>query len=126
LYAGAQNPLIIIRQNDDAVMELRVIKANKMPVGGNWGRENEERNFETQTIILDDRRVACYIFSDGYQDQFGGKDNKKFTRKRLYTLLTEISVLPFEAQKEKLATNLETWKLREQQVDDILVIGFEV
>jgi ligand-binding sensor domain-containing protein/serine phosphatase RsbU (regulator of sigma subunit) len=126
LYAGAQNPLIVIRQNPDATHTFEEIKANKTPVGGSWGKNNEDRNFDTQTIVLDDRKIVCYIFSDGFQDQFGGEFNKKFTKKRLYALLDEIYCLPFEEQKEKLENSLTTWQQKEQQLDDILVLGFSV
>jgi hypothetical protein len=72
------------------------------------------------------------MFSDGYQDQIGGPDNRKFMRKNLRTLLFDIHQLPFAEQKEILDTTIENWRQRPGhpngemfQMDDIMVIGFK-
>jgi serine phosphatase RsbU (regulator of sigma subunit) len=63
------------------------------------------------------------LFSDGYADQFGGPENKKFFTKRFEQLLTDISGYPVDEQKEILKNTLYDWMGQNGQVDDILVIG---
>ena len=64
-----------------------------------------------------------YIFSDGIIDQFGGKHGKKFLTKRFKQLLFEISPLAMKEQKDIIKKSLDDWKLENEQVDDILVMG---
>ena len=66
-----------------------------------------------------------YLFSDGYADQFGGTENKKFMYRRFRYLLLTIHKFPVEDQKAILEENFRTWIGRNEQVDDILVIGFK-
>ena len=67
-----------------------------------------------------------YIFSDGYEDQFGGPDHRKLMRKNLKKLLLQIHKLPMAEQKQFLDKTIEEWKGDLPQVDDILIIGFSV
>jgi serine phosphatase RsbU (regulator of sigma subunit) len=64
-----------------------------------------------------------YLFSDGYRDQFGGKDNTKFMSKKFNQLLLDIHHLPLHTQKEKLEKTIEEWRGERAQTDDILVMG---
>jgi serine phosphatase RsbU (regulator of sigma subunit) len=66
------------------------------------------------------------MFSDGYADQFGGPDGKKFKSSNLRELLLEISNLPMHEQKVRLNETIEAWKGINEQVDDILVIGIKI
>jgi serine phosphatase RsbU (regulator of sigma subunit) len=65
-----------------------------------------------------------YIFSDGYVDQFGGPENKKFMYRRFRYLLLTIHRFPVNDQKSILDENIRTWLGRNIQIDDIMVIGF--
>jgi ligand-binding sensor domain-containing protein/serine phosphatase RsbU (regulator of sigma subunit) len=113
-FAGAYNPLILIR--DDEVI---VYKADRMPVGFHFG---EMPPFTTQKINL--LKGDCiYLFSDGYADQFGGPEGKKFMSLTLRNLLLELSPLPMSEQKIRLNETIENWKGINEQVDDILLIG---
>ncbi|HEX2977057.1 MAG TPA: SpoIIE family protein phosphatase [Bacteroidales bacterium] len=69
---------------------------------------------------------SFYLFSDGFADQFGGPDNKKFMNRRFEELLREISGLPVEMQKKALSETLTAWMGENEQVDDILVIGIKI
>jgi serine phosphatase RsbU (regulator of sigma subunit) len=140
-YAGANNPLFIVRKNPDIMEEwtngritqeifetedekgcaLISIKADKMPIG----IYAETRPFESVTIQLLPGDTL-FNFSDGYVDQFGGPKNQKFLTKRFKKLLTNITSLPFEEQYEKLDSAIEDWKSGYEQIDDILVIGYKV
>jgi serine phosphatase RsbU (regulator of sigma subunit) len=115
-YAGANNPLWIIRA-DASLVE---IKADKFPIGAFIGEEL--RQFTNQTIQLQPGDTV-YIFSDGYADQFGGEKGKKFKYKQLQQLLISIHNRPPEEQKAILDTTIEKWKGSLEQVDDILVMG---
>lgn len=116
-FAGANNPLIHIRNN-----ELNHIKSDKMPIGIHM-RANEP--FTTQTLEL--RPGDCiYTFSDGYADQFGGPDQRKFMIKNLKDLLLEIHQLPMTEQRERLHKNLLDWHGTSPRIDDIVVMGVRI
>ena len=75
-----------------------------------------------------DNQTAYYMCSDGYQDQFGGENNKKFMRKNLKNLLQVIHKFPFKEQKEILENTFVEWKEvgNASQIDDVLVMGFKI
>jgi serine phosphatase RsbU (regulator of sigma subunit) len=62
------------------------------------------------------------MFSDGYQDQFGGPKGKKFMVKKLNKLFVEIAALPLTEQVKILKSTFEKWKGNEEQVDDVLIL----
>jgi len=117
-YAGANNPLCLVR--DGVMIEY---KADKMPVG--IYVSGKERDFTNHLIPLKNGDML-YIFSDGYHDQFGGKDNSKFKSKPFKQLLTTLSELPLARQKELLIETHDQWKGNGNQLDDILVIGIRI
>jgi serine phosphatase RsbU (regulator of sigma subunit) len=65
------------------------------------------------------------MLSDGFQDQFGGEDNKKYLKKKMREFLLKISHLPLQEQKLKVQQELEDWKGDKAQTDDILVVGIK-
>ena len=69
---------------------------------------------------------TLYMFSDGYQDQFGGKKGKKFMIKRFKELLLSIQDKDMQEQKEIIHKTITDWKGDLPQVDDICVIGIRV
>ncbi len=116
-FAGANNPLIYIRDN-----ELTHVKSDKMPIGIHV-RANEP--FTTHTLEL--KPGDCiYTFSDGYADQFGGPEQRKFMTKNLKDLLLEIHNLPMTEQKEKLHKTLLDWHGDSPRIDDIVVMGVRI
>lgn len=116
-FAGAKNSLLYIQNQ-----ELKFIKGDKTPIGGE--QRETERKFTKHQIKLD-RSTAIYLFSDGIQDQFGGKDNRKFSPKQLRELLLKNHQKPISEQKEILEQTIEKWRQegREAQIDDMLLIG---
>lgn len=120
-YAGAFNPLYIIRNN-----ELIVLEADRKPVGW-WVYSDVEsqRLFSRQEIQLK-KGDMLYSSSDGYMDQFGGEKGKKFSKKRFKDLLLSINDKTMEEQNNMLHETFEQWKGEEEQVDDICVIGVRV
>lgn len=113
-FAGAFFPLYLIRDNS-----LIEIKGDKIIIGMNpdgISYINHELDLMNNDIL--------YIFSDGYVDQFGGSDNKKFMYRRFRYLLMTIHRFPVDDQKAILDENIKTWMGRNDQIDDIMVIGF--
>ncbi len=119
-FAGAKNPLLYIQNN-----EIIQLKADKMPIGGE--QTEAERVFTKQTINLD-QSTTVYLFSDGYQDQFGGTANKKFMIANMRNLFLQIYQQPMHTQKEILDHTINEWIKagKEEQIDDILVIGLRL
>lgn len=117
-YSGAFNPLYLIRNG-----ELHVFKANKFPVGSFIGDELKE--FQSIEIDLFEGD-QLYLFSDGFNDQFGGPKNKKIMPRRFKDILLENHQLPMKLQQFKLETFFEEWKGSNDQVDDILVMGIKI
>ncbi len=115
-FAGANNPLYYIR---DGV--LTEIKGDKMPVAIHVRMDPFTRH--TITLAEDDH---FYIFSDGYADQFGGPNGKKFKYKALKELLVTIHRRPMSEQKKILDETFEKWKGEMEQIDDVVIIGFKV
>ncbi|MFZ5940493.1 MAG: YfiR/HmsC family protein [Bacteroidota bacterium] len=112
-YAGANNPLYLIRNG-----ELTEYKADKMPVA-----VHEIMNdFSLNEIDLQ-KGDTFYTFSDGYCDQFGGPQQKKFLSKNFRKVLLEIQDLTMYEQGVKLNEIFEDYKKDVEQVDDVLVIG---
>ncbi len=122
-YAGAKNQLIYIKNG-----ELHELKADKLPIGG--AQKEKERTFTKHTISINTPTIF-YVFSDGFQDQFGGPEGRKFMIKYMKELLLEIHTKPMEEQRNLLKHAIEDWMLYhphepQRQIDDILVIGFQV
>ncbi|MFZ5552091.1 MAG: tetratricopeptide repeat protein [Bacteroidota bacterium] len=117
-YAGANNPIYVIRKNG----KLEEIKADKMPVG----YSGVELKPYTNHSVKMEQGDSFYIFTDGYADQFGGKDNKKFKYKQFKDLLVTINSKSMQSQKEILNEKIENWKGTNEQTDDILVIGIRI
>ncbi len=115
-YAGANNPLWIIRNGD--ILET---KADKQPIG----KFDHPRPYTTHTVELQ-KGDAIYVFSDGYADQFGGEKNKKYKSGKFKRTLIDLAKNPIEQQKEILALEFETWRGINEQIDDVCVIGVAV
>jgi serine phosphatase RsbU (regulator of sigma subunit)/ligand-binding sensor domain-containing protein len=112
-YAGAYNPLVLIRKG-----EVFETPGEKMPIGFH---ENM-RSFTKHEIYIE-RGDVFYMYSDGYEDQFGGPEGKKFKSKKLKKLFLEICSLPMDQQKEILERNYLEWKGEMQQIDDVVIVG---
>lgn len=113
-YAGAFNPLIIIRDE-----ELIEVKADRFAIGRSTGNEKSFTNHEFRIEEGD----CVYLYSDGYADQFGGQEGKKFKTSSLKDLLLHISEFDAETQLKILDTTFEDWKGKHEQIDDVMVMG---
>jgi serine phosphatase RsbU (regulator of sigma subunit)/Tfp pilus assembly protein PilF len=115
-WAGANNPLWIHRRG-----ELMEIAADKQPVG----KFDYRQPFTNHAIDLqaDD---SIYLFTDGYADQFGGPNGKKFKYRQLKDLLIESCKLDMMQQKAILDETFESWKNDLEQIDDVCIVGIRI
>jgi len=80
----------------------------------------------TNHVVPFDSNTAIYLFSDGFQDQFGGNENEKYMLSRLHDFFLEQKNQPMEKQLEILKKEFEEWKGNNRQIDDILVMGIKL
>ncbi|WP_375578140.1 SpoIIE family protein phosphatase [Marivirga tractuosa] len=119
-FAGAKNPLMYVEDG-----ELTRIKGDKHAIGGQ--QRGEDRSFNTHQLDLsEDKKRTFYLFSDGYQDQFGGEKGFKYLVGNFKKLLVSIHDKDVLDQKTILHEEIEDWKDGYAQTDDILVIGFKL
>lgn len=115
-YAGAQNPLYLIRNG-----ELTIIEGDKISIGMSAKNKlftNNEIDVQTGDMI--------YLFSDGYADQFGGPRSRKFMYNTFKKLLLSIYQKDMDEQKQILNDTFSNWKNDSVQIDDVMVIGIRI
>ena len=115
-YAGANSALYYIRKGI-----LHEIKPDKQPVG----KYVDQHPFTPHIMDVEDGD-CFYLFSDGFADQFGGPNNKKYKSKHFKTLLVENHLKPMDEQKVLLSETFKAWKGDIEQLDDVCVMGFRV
>ncbi|MBK6837946.1 MAG: SpoIIE family protein phosphatase [Bacteroidetes bacterium] len=81
--------------------------------------------FTNQSIQLEKGDIL-YLFTDGYADQCGGELNKKFQRKSLKELLSSIHSKSMEEQREIIFMTFENWRGKNEQTDDVCIIGIRI
>jgi tetratricopeptide (TPR) repeat protein len=118
-YAGARNSLYHVRQE-----VLTELKADKQSTGIE-ARDHTIVNYNTSTCALQ-KGDMLYMFSDGFPDQKGGPDKKKFFYQPFKELLRGISKLPVAEQKQHLEKAITDWIGAGEQIDDILVMGIRI
>ncbi|MEH0157452.1 SpoIIE family protein phosphatase [Limibacter armeniacum] len=117
-FAGAKSSLVITEQD-----YVREIKGDKNPIG-RWVSDGVSQF--TQHDITLEKGQYFYMFSDGYQDQFGGPDNKKFGKNKLLNLIGQLSENMYTPSEQRMLfeDTFNEWKGEKSQIDDILIIGF--
>jgi len=115
-FAGAFNPLILIREG-----EITEIRGDRMPIGI---YRTDRKSFTNHEIKIQ-KGDTVYLFSDGYADQFGGERGEKFKSRNLKELLMLIHEQPLIEQKHILEENFEKWQGRFEQLDDVILIGIK-
>lgn len=121
-FSGAVNPLLYIQNG-----EMLSLKGDFFGVGGQMkGSGKTERFFSQETIDVS-KPTTCYIFSDGFADQFGGEKGKKYFLKNFRALLASIHEKPMDQQAQILENELNKWHgTNYPRVDDVLIIGFKI
>lgn len=117
-YAGAYNPLWILRSG-----KLTNLKADKFPVGVHI---NDEHNIFTTREMQLEKGDQLYLFTDGFADQFGGPEGKKFKYRQLRDLIEAVAGKSMKEQGRHLENVFENWRGDTEQVDDICVLGIRI
>lgn len=115
-FSGANLPVMVVRDGD-----AFEIKGDRQHVGYNRRKEN----FTTQVVDIQEGDLI-YMFSDGYQDQFGGELGKKFLKRRLRDLLIKVHTHSMEDQYDILKLEFHKWKGNLHQVDDVSIMGIRI
>jgi serine phosphatase RsbU (regulator of sigma subunit) len=123
VFSGAKHGLLMVKTEED----WQYVKGDRISVGDIADKKEGEVEFTEHTFSAD-AESKFYSYSDGFPDQFGGSDNKKFKYDRLNKLLAQNAHLPFEEQAQELDRTLKDWLYlgKQQQIDDILVAGFKL
>lgn len=116
-FAGAKHMLYIIKNR-----ELFQIPGSRYPIGGSY--YDAKKDFESHTLKIKGDETF-YLATDGFQDQFGGRQNQKYMRKRFRSLLLKNSHLSLSEQAQAMRYELTNWKGSNSQTDDILVLGIK-
>ncbi len=122
MYAGAMNPMYYVQNG-----EFVEIKATKRAIGEKSLTEGEKRLFESNEVIFRKQdEVSIYLFSDGFQDQFGGENDRKYMVKNYKKLMHEIAKKPLTEQKVAFEKEIKTWVSEKEQTDDITILGVKL
>jgi PAS domain S-box-containing protein len=114
-YAGAHRPLYFLQNG-----ELLEVKGDKFPIGG--GQYKDRTSFVTTTIDIK-KGDSAFFCSDGFPDQFGGPDNRKFSPKRIRDIITGNPELSMYQMHALFDLEFESWRGATKQTDDVLMIG---
>ena len=115
-FAGA-NQNIAVAINNSVI----IYQGDIFSIGGTFG--NKANNSFTNHYINIDNTATVYLYSDGYQDQFGESANQKFMSTQFISLLQNICMLTISEQHETISNTFMKWKGSQKQTDDVLVIG---
>ncbi|MFN6038794.1 MAG: tetratricopeptide repeat protein, partial [Bacteroidota bacterium] len=122
VYAAANNPVWVIRKNNNGQTEFIEAKPDKMPVGKH---ERDNLTFTQHEIELQ-KGDTIYSLTDGMPDQFGGPRGKKYKYTQLKEFLISIADLNMQEQHQKLKSEFESWKGNLEQIDDVCLIGIRI
>ena len=116
-YTGAKIPAYHYNQK-----EIVQVTPDRNSIGGVG---NSGKHFSSKSVIYRPGDIL-YLATDGYQDQFGGQNGRKFMKMHFRNLLNEISGLPIRQQEEKLLMIYNAWKGNNTQTDDVLIMGIQL
>jgi serine phosphatase RsbU (regulator of sigma subunit) len=118
-YAGANRPLWMLKKS---ATEIEEVKPTKASIASFTPSDFEYQGHELQL----EKNDLVYMTSDGYPDQFGGQDGKKFMTKNFKKLILSIKDLGIREQESTVRNVINQWKEGYEQVDDLLVIAFKL
>lgn len=116
-YAGAHRPLYWMNKG-----EMVEIKGDKFPIGG--GIYKNQTKFKSHKMKMN-KGDSVFFCSDGFPDQFGGPDNRKFGPRRLRELIMEHHEKSMSETYKILDDEWTAWKGEQKQTDDVLLIGIK-
>lgn len=118
-YAGALRPLVVVKSDGT----VRKMDCDRYSIGGT--QDTRERTYTAHRFIAE-KGDMLYFFTDGYADQFGGENGKKFMVKRLLQILSGIHKLPVAEQMLYLENEFDNWRSNNEQIDDVLIAGIRI
>lgn len=116
-YAGANNNLYLVRDG-----EMKIYNADKQDIASKY----EEPLPFTNHFIDTQAGDVIYLFSDGFPDQYGGPNRKKYKYGRFRKFLLDIHNEPMQRQRELFGKELDHWMGEHEQIDDVLVMGIKI
>ena len=120
-YSGARNPIYLVRKNEPHKIER--LEVDTFSIGLMYKKMNQV--FTTSKIVLE-KGDRLYFFTDGYSDQHGGKNFEKLKNGKFKELILNMQTKSMYDQKGILTKELSKWQGKEEQTDDILVLGIEI
>jgi serine phosphatase RsbU (regulator of sigma subunit) len=114
-FAGANRPFYYFDGR-----ELKTINGDKFPIGGT---QISNKKFTVHSIVMHGPE-KCYLYTDGYADQFGGPNMKKFSPKRIREWILAHASIPVYEQGRLLEETFDAWKGETEQLDDITIMVF--
>ncbi len=117
IFSAANSSAYFIQDN-----KLTELKGNRRAIG----QDNEVITQFSRTKMKYKAGDVLFMFTNGFADQFGGPENKRFRSTRLKNLLVNIHDLPIEQQKDQITKAFENWKEKSEQIDDILILGIRL
>lgn len=114
-YACAGSKFLI--HSDDG---FTLFKGNTEHIGDR--KRSNFKGYVTQYTNLKEKDTV-YLFSDGFQDQFGGPKNKKHSFRRMLDLFEANVNLSLDDQRMMIEAEFDQWMLNQPQTDDVTVIG---
>jgi serine phosphatase RsbU (regulator of sigma subunit) len=114
-YAGAKGLMFLHQAN-----QLHTLETDRRSIG-----ETGIRSFVTRTCAVQPGDLLV-LTSDGFADQFGGEENKKFGKPRLRKLITELSAYPNDILPARLGYVLSAWQGQQEQTDDICMLMYRI
>ena len=121
-FAGANQPLWVVKFDDDGIGTLTEQKGDRMPIS----YHQRMRPFSSFRISVKKGDIL-YLFSDGYRHQLGGESfNQKFGKSRFNDILTQNAKKPLDDQQSIIEDAFFRWVDGNDQLDDITVIGLKI
>ncbi len=117
-WAGAMNPLWIIKKDSNKIEEL---KPDRQAIGF----VEKPKSFKEHKVKLELNDVL-YLFSDGYQDQFGGEKGKKYMKGKMKKFVLSVQDQDMQTQLASFDKEFNSWKGSHEQIDDVCVMGVKV
>ena len=120
-FSGSRNGVHIVDEN-----EIHSIKGDLTPVGGFAASKEDStsRTYQLHEFELKENQWL-FMYSDGFYDQFGGPRNKSMGSTRFKGILQE-AVTMNKTNAPDFKNYFFDWMGDEEQIDDVLVIGFKL
>jgi serine phosphatase RsbU (regulator of sigma subunit) len=126
-FAGAMNGMLLVFEDENGEKRTKYFEPDKKSIGGT--QKGESFEYKCESFSFDGfNKPVLYLYTDGYADQFGGSEKRKFMRKNLFEILKNMSNLALDLQRELLEQTISDWMREggEKQTDDMLILGLKI